>query len=155
MKPKFDLAPQEQLIFVRKLLPIFLDKILGHPEALVTDLTKITHFTNRDIEDSIGKGSKPGHYLFKLKIWRRKNKDGTINLHKPQSDDDYKEEIWERKAIHERKWIIRKYKRIFGVDITDCYEKEIPIVLKHIMVNVSREKAIKLELLENKNDYRM
>jgi hypothetical protein len=148
MKPNIELAPQEQLLFVRNLLPIFLDRILNHPEALVTDLTKISHFINFDIEESIGKGKKPGHYLFKMKIRRRKNKDGTINLHQPESDADYKEEIWERKAIHQRKWIIRKCKRIFGVDITDYYDKEIPFVLKYIMTNITKEKAMELGILK-------
>ena len=47
MKEKIILAPQEQLLFVKNLLPIFLDKIIGHPESLVTDMTKITHFVNK------------------------------------------------------------------------------------------------------------
>jgi len=148
MASNIEFAPQEQLLFVRNLLPIFLDTIIGHPEALVTDLTKISHFINFDIEDSIGKGKKPGYYLFSLKIRRRKNQDGTINLHQPESDADYKEEIWERKAIHNRKWIIRKCKRIFDVDITDCYEKEIPEILQYIMANMPKEKAIELCLLK-------
>ncbi|MBP7284946.1 MAG: hypothetical protein KBA66_25390 [Leptospiraceae bacterium] len=138
MKPKFDLAPQERLLFVRKLLPIFLEKILGHPEALVTDESRIYDFTENDIDDSIGKGKKAGHYLFKRR-WRMCYPDGRKT--------EFKEEIQEQKAIHQRKWLIRKCKRIFGVDITDCYDKEIPIVLKHIMVNVSREKAIELGLV--------
>lgn len=75
MKDKIILAPQEQLLFVKNLLPIFLDKILGHSEALVTDESKITYFTNRDIEDSIGKGTKPGHYLFKMQLRKVRKKE--------------------------------------------------------------------------------
>ncbi|HMV42909.1 MAG TPA: hypothetical protein PK079_24855 [Leptospiraceae bacterium] len=144
MKPKIELAPQEQLLFVRKLLPIFLDRILGHPEALVTDMTKVTHFVNYDIEESIGKGSKPGHYLFKIqyKVVRK----NVIALR--ESGEEYEDVIWDIKAIHGRKWIIRKCKRFFGVDITDCYYKEIPIVLKYIMMKMSRKKAIELGLIQ-------
>ncbi len=135
MKPNIELASQEQLLFVKKLLPIFLDKILGHPEALVTDLTKINHFTESGIEESIGKGKKPGHYLFR-RLLQKCYPDGRIT--------EFKEYIWEQKAIHRRKWIIRKYKRIFGVDITDYFEKEIPLVLNNIMMNMSKEKAFEI-----------
>jgi hypothetical protein len=135
----YEIAPQEQLRFVEKLLDVFLDRVLDHPEAIVTDLTVIRHFTSYDIEDSIGKGTKPGHYLFKQRVWRKVNPDGSINLHKPKSVDDYKEEIIEVKAIHERKWIIRKCRRVFGVDISDVYDKNIPEVMLYIMKHIRKE----------------
>ena len=151
MKEKIILAPQEQLLFVKNLLPIFLDKIIGHPESLVTDMTKITHFVNNDIEDSIGKGTKGGHYLFKLQLRRVRKNDHVFPLHEPQ-EEEFKDVIWERKAIHHRKWIIRKCRRLFGVDITDYYEKDFPIILKYIMTNMPRKKAIELGILKKRND---
>ena len=142
MKPNIELAPQEQLLFVEKLLTIFLDRILGHPEALVTDESRIYDFTENDIDDSIGKGKKAGHYLFKRR-WRMCYPDGRKT--------EFKEEIQEQKAIHQRKWIIRKCKRVFGVDITDYYKKDFPIVLKYIMTKLSKEKAFELGLIDDKN----
>lgn len=58
MDSKFKLAPQEQLLFVENILNIFLDKVIDHPGALVTDWTKISNFTESEIEESIGKGKK-------------------------------------------------------------------------------------------------
>lgn len=116
---KFEFAPREQLLFVKKLEYIFLDKIVKCPRAFVSDESCISHFESRDIEESIGKSSKPGYYLFKFRTWKRKNKDGTINLYPPERDEDWIEMILELKAIHYRKWIIRKCKRFFGVNITE------------------------------------
>ncbi len=132
-KVKITIASQEQLLFMKSILPIFLDKILGHPEALVTDKTNISDFSGFSVEDSVGKGIKPGHYLFKYMVSKGNKKN-------------FKEIIFECKAIHYQKWIIRKCKRFFGVDITDCYNKPLPEVLHYIIKNMSKQKINEIGL---------
>ena len=143
---KFEIAPREQLLFLEKLEEIFLDKILGHPEALVTDESLIFDFCTFDIEHSIGKGKKAGTNIFKY-YKRIPKKDLFGNLEKGFIKKDI---FIESKAIHYRKWIIRKCKRFFNVDITDYYDKYLPELLKFIMQNLSKEKALELGLVKIK-----
>lgn len=101
-------------------------------------MTKISDFIVHDIDDTIGKGSKAGHYLFKLE-YRKVMKNGSMSK--------LMETKVERKAIHYKRWIIRRCKVIFGVDVSDYFDQNFPILFQFIMHKMKTEIARDLGLL--------
>ncbi|MCP5503395.1 MAG: hypothetical protein H7A25_26080 [Leptospiraceae bacterium] len=128
MDIEIEFCKQEQIRFVEEFAVKFLEEVFGIKNAFISDMTKLEDFISWGIEYSIGKDTeKPGHYFFKLYYC------------KGFDDENKKEVIVSRKAIHRRKWLIRRCKNLYGVDISEYINEPLPLVLKNIIQNMDNK----------------
>jgi hypothetical protein len=80
-----DLASQEKLSFVPEMEEHFLSEVLKHPEALITDESRISDFGPWD-----------------------------------ENGDDF------------RKLIIKRAKKVYGVDLSSIYDEPLPAIFQYI-----------------------
>ncbi|MBS0619364.1 MAG: hypothetical protein JSR44_14345 [Spirochaetes bacterium] len=116
---KIKLASQEALRFVGAIADQFLEEVLDHPEALVTDLSTLHDFCDYDAEKAIGPGKKSGTFRFRIR--RRLS-----------TNADWEEIEIETEAKFFRKDIIERTRTVFGVDITSVFDLRLPEIFRFI-----------------------
>ena len=68
---KMQFASQNRLRFTSEALENLLLRLLGHPEALITDLSSLRDFCSFDADKAEGVGNVPGYYIFKNRIMKK------------------------------------------------------------------------------------
>lgn len=138
-KPKFKLAPQKKQKLVEDIQDIFLERVLDIEKgALVTDETYISDFIFNPKDRAIRKGSNGkmvfvkkiyvGPFFHPMKDWER----WKAEKKNPENWKLQEEETYPGLGSQE---VIAKTKEVFGVDITDQYDKPFVEILMHIAMN--------------------
>jgi len=126
-KKEYEIAPQIQFKKVEEVANIFLDKILGHKEAAMTDEVYLSDFRPmNDIERAIGQGTKPGEYRFQIRF-----RQGPF--YNQREDWEIKE--WEETPVHWRSTIVTETKKLFNVDISSVFDKPFVEIVQFIIEN--------------------
>jgi len=128
------IAPSEKLKFNSKMENIFIDKILP-PEALITDESRLCDF--------IG--------LFDIYHCKKilENGNGIFELCSKKSlfCKEYNIKEVEVKPTNEREEIIEKINDIFGVDVTEHFNIDLPLLFLYLQKEISKDKKIELGLI--------
>jgi hypothetical protein len=128
----FSHAPRDRIRFVAKIEKLIL-RILGHPEALVTDESLLSDFCLFDSDRAVRPGKRTGYFVFKLRRLKKGIQPGLSAHLDPENFEEFETET---RAIPFRRSIIRKVLRHTGVDITSVYDSRIPEVFQFIAANM-------------------
>ena len=120
-KQRFEFAPQEKLKFVGLLWDEFCEKVL-QMEACISDESYISDFHDLFSDSSKAIGEEGEYYIFKRKWKRGFEKKWRVDI----------EKIPKKKCLDYKKLYINRTKEIFGVDISEVYDRPIPEVLYFI-----------------------
>ena len=137
-KMRIELASTEALKFVQKLAERFLDEVLNHPEALITNESKRRDFSSFDTEDAVGPGSRPGTFIFRYRVVRKGRAPWKPDWHK-DDPENYEEREIETEASLWRQEVVQRTKDIFGVDISAVLDKPLPEVFQFIARSLPQE----------------
>lgn len=141
--PRIEFAPRERIRFAERLKEKVLE-VIGFPEALVTDESRLTDFLSIfDIERSCGPGDKPGRHRFRS--WRRIPERACGGACTPsRHSDEWRELIEEQEPEFGRREIIGRILAATGVDVTDVFEASFPELLHFIATHIPDEQRAKL-----------
>jgi hypothetical protein len=137
---RFELAPQEKQKLVEPIQDIFLKRVLGFEDALITDESLLRDFFPFSKDKAIRKGKTKTKMVFSIRQyigpkinpndehWRQERK---------------KEKNWVTKEIEAEPQssvdeVIEKTKAVFGVDISDICQKPLVEILFHIAMTYKR-----------------
>ena len=141
---KLKLAPQEKQKLIEPIQDVFLIRVLGFEGALITDDSRISDFYSYPKERAIGKGSAPGTYRFKRRVYRglRFNPmtDPESFKREHKNPANWVEEEFEQEPDPSFEEIIEKTRSVFGVDITPVITENLVEILLYIAENYKPKK---------------
>lgn len=134
---KIEMAPSLKVQLVSRLADVFLEKVIGHPEAFISDMSYISDFFMYPKERAIGRGKKKGTLKFKVKY-----RLGPFN----SKDKKWLEKIIEIKPDPSKADIVKKTEKVFLVNIARVYNKPIYEILFYIYSKLPATKRKELNL---------
>jgi len=136
---RIKLAPQKKQKKVELIQEIFLSKVLGFEGAMITDLSRISHFFRWQPEIAVRKGKVPGTYVFRSKSYVGPSvsikEDQGRYFREHKDPKNWVEKECELEPDPSKQEIIQKTKDVFGVDISSVYDGFIVDILLHIAKN--------------------
>ncbi|MGA3212858.1 MAG: hypothetical protein ABSD20_16245 [Terriglobales bacterium] len=132
-KTHISIAPRERVLFHAKLRAVLLI-LLRHPEALVTDESRLWDFCSDDSDEAKRPGSKPGYFIFEHRYFKH-SKVGA-NRRNPEH---FETMVIESRAVPFKRTTIRKIFRHTGVDITPVFDEYLYVVLQYLADHISEE----------------
>ena len=137
---KIEMAPTLKVELVARLADVFLEKVIGHPEAFISDMSHISDFFMYPKERAKGLGTKKGTMQFKMKYMT----GGVAAL--SSKNKKWLEKVIEIKPDPSTEDIVKKTKKVFGVNIKSVYNKPIHAILFFIYSKMSLDKRRELGL---------
>lgn len=137
-------ASQKKAQMVQSLGDKFILDVLGIDGALWTDETYISDFTffSYDIRKAVREGSKQGLFVFQYRVYI--GPPGLALKRDRKNKNNWEIREVEAEAKDVRGDIIRKAEDVFGVNITEVYDKYLTDIIMYIISNLS---AASLDLL--------
>lgn len=138
-KTRFEIAPQIKQKQVEEIQNIFLNRVLGFEEALITDESYLSDFLRFSKDRALRPGTVQGTFVFKEKVFKRQDLNPFKNskeYHEAlENPENWKEIEFETEPDLSKDEVVEATKVVFKVDIATVYDQPIVDILLYIVEN--------------------